>query len=99
MKKEEQRPSNPSAFPVTATEQSYHNQRPLMPESGMTLRDYFAAKEDVSELVNSLTLDRIYEIMNVSELPKGFENMIFWFELEAKVKFMKADAMLKQREL
>ena len=39
-----EKPNNPSAFPVTATEQSYHNQSPLMPESGMTLRDYFAAK-------------------------------------------------------
>lgn len=55
-----EKPNNPSAFPVTATEQSYHNQSPLMPESGMTLRDYFAAKA-MQGLISHYGIDGDYE--------------------------------------
>lgn len=82
MKIEEQKPNNPSAFPVTATKQSYHNQSPLMPESGMTLRDYFAAKAMQGCLNSSV----------------NFPNTKQDIESLSEIAYLMADAMLKQRE-
>ena len=82
-----EKPNNPSAFPVTATEQSYHNQSPLMPESGMTLRDYFAAKA-MQGLLSSYhgSSDAYLAIQNKPDKI-------------AKDVYKLADEMLKQREL
>ena len=46
METENKKPGNPRAYPdpMRGAEQSYSNQSPWQLESGMTLRDYFAAK-------------------------------------------------------
>ena len=80
----DEKPNNPSAFPVAATEQSYYNQSPLMPESGMTLRDYFAAKAMQSIISNRSMIDTIND------------HTIEW---ASKHAYSISDAMLKQREL
>jgi len=64
---------------------------------GMTLRDYFAthsSKEEVNYSTNQLL-----KLMGVETIPTGIiENMKFWMEVDAKIKYMRADAMLKARE-
>ena len=86
--KEEKEPENPSAFPVIATEQTFWNQSPLMPETGMTLRDCFAAKP-----LNNLLPENAtgyfggYSISN--------KDIIAITEMSYNI----ADAMLTQRKL
>ncbi len=80
-----EKPQNPSAFPITATEQSFFNQNPLMPETGMTLRDYFAAKAMQAYLSNHLALK--------------MEDREGWAVRDmVDSSFVIADEMLKQRE-
>lgn len=88
MKTEEQKPSNPSAFPVTATEQSFFNQSPLMPETGMTLRDYFATAS-IQGILSSQTALR----------SNGAQNNHFNGQIKSLCKeaYEIADEMLKQR--
>jgi hypothetical protein len=91
MENQETKPENPSAFPVTATEQSFWNQAPLMPEPGMSLRDHFAGLAMQGILSNSDTMreiTRAYEKGNkINSFEECLSNMSFGF----------SDAMLKQR--
>jgi len=90
----EKKPSNPFAFSSTANENSDTEY-----EQGMTLRDYFANDADVKSELDGISTGKAIKLMGVDKIPTGDENFIFWFELEAKLKYMKADSMLKQREL
>jgi hypothetical protein len=68
--------------------------------SVITLRDYFANSVDGAKIAEGYNIETIKQLMNVSVIPTpGLDNIIFWFEVEAKLQYMKADAMLKQREL
>ena len=90
-------PNNPLAFPNDIHESMNDKE---YPHQGMTLRDYFANSADVKEVVDTLSFGKLEELTNVEAIPNnGIENIIFCFELEAKLKYMKADAMLKQSEL
>jgi len=87
---ENKKPENPNAFPNINT-----NER-----SGMTLRDYFANSIDGLKVSEGYSIAFAEEILN-RKLPKDnkTELVCFWFEFESKLQYMKADAMLKQREL
>ena len=89
-----EKPNNPSAFPVTATEQSYHNQSPLMPESGMTLRDYAHVKFIAAIISNADTMREITKTWNSANKSSRIE----FEELVAKLGINYANAMLKVRE-
>jgi len=90
-----EKPNNPFAFSSTANKNSDTEY-----EQGMTLRDYFANSVNGEMLTKQLSQRSIKEIMNVDHIPNDtLENVKFWFELESKLQYMKADAMLKQREL
>ena len=84
-----EKPNNPKAFP---------NDWNI--NDGMTLRDYFANSVNGEKSTKQLSQKSVREIMNVDHIPNDtLENIKFWFELESKLQYMKADAMLKQREL
>jgi len=75
-----------AAFPIAYTESSFGNQNPLMPETGMTLRDYFAASA-MQALINKTKNDA------VSNHGTQCQDEI------ANDAFKIADAMLRQREI
>lgn len=76
------KPSNPNAFPIALKD----NSNPFRSDaSGMSLRDYFAAKvlQGISSLDDKGTFNNIEEAL----------------EGQAKYCYKAADAMLKQRDL
>ena len=95
------------------TEKNHNRMQPAFPSVcdtetksilnfGMTLRDYFAAKADVSAHLKEMSLEDCEKLMgrNYPNESKSIEEQLnYSFELECKMKFMKADVMLKQREL
>ena len=91
MTEQENKPSNPNAFPFTTDRGEAFE--------GMTLRDYFANEADVSIIVSTLRSDVIKDIIGVELACNNLDDLRLYFELEAKLKYLKADAMLKQREL
>lgn len=66
-------------------------------ELGLTIRDYFAAKENGFNLTEGITIKSAEEIMGFKIPQNNIENRMYWYELEAKLQYMKADAMLKER--
>lgn len=80
------------AFPVTAGQQVY--------ETGMTLRDWFAQGAEV--LDESLSWPLARALMS-SECPDYAKDPIlaftWWAEVEAKARYIKADAMLSARNI
>jgi hypothetical protein len=81
---ETKKPNNPSAFPVIATEQSFFNQSPLMPESGMTLRDHFAGLA----MQGLMSMEEKGEYQTIDDA---------WRKI-AEYSYQMANAMLKVRE-
>lgn len=81
---ENKKPENPSVYPdpMRGAGQSYSNQSPYELESGMTLRDYFAAKAMQGMLANNLIVDDLSD--SITE----------WI---ANRSYEISDAMLKQR--
>jgi hypothetical protein len=79
---QKEKPSNPNAFPIALKDNNnpYHRDA-----TGMSLRDYFAAKvlQGISSLDDKGTFNTIEEA----------------FESQAKYCYKLADEMLKQREL
>lgn len=67
--------------------------------TGMTLRDYFAAKADVDDRLDRITNEEMTSI----GLPDSGRNndVLFWmqrhFKAKAILKYMEADAMLEAR--
>jgi hypothetical protein len=82
MKTEEKKPDNPNAFPVDGM---YAGESLAKGNSGMTLRDYFAAKAMQGHLASEYGAGIQCDNYNQQMLAKAFYDM--------------ADAMLKQREL
>ena len=81
------KPDNPSVYPdpMRGADQSYSNQNPWKLESGMTLRDYFAAKAMAIYIQDHLKYKR--------------ENENGWsVDSITDSAYVFADAMLKQRE-
>ena len=86
--KAEKKPS-PQAFPGIDENTGTYNY-------GMTLRDYFANSVDGRDIVNRLKYEELKALTNYENVEY---DLPFRLELEAKVQYMKADAMLKAREL
>ena len=77
-----EKPSNPNAFPIALKE----NNNPFHRDAtGMSLRDYFAAKvlQGISSMQDKGTFNTLEEAI----------------ERQTKYCYLVADAMLKQREL
>lgn len=81
---ENNKPENPSVYPdpMRGAEQSFHNQDPGANETGMTLRDYFAAKAMLGRLTSN---------------PNSYGGYATLEDL-ADVSYEIADAMLEARE-
>lgn len=75
------KPNNPNAFPSETLSKDY---------SGMSLRDYFAAKAMQSVLSNHRFLVQVLE-----DSPEG----TIASDAVSRTAFVMADAMLKQREI
>jgi len=85
---ENKTPSNPNAFPVDGM---YAAESLANKNSGMTLRDYFAAKAMQGLITNERIAGNIASYANQNDL-NGNESV-------ALISYNMADAMLKQREL
>lgn len=79
------------------------SQRISVSTPGMTLRDYFAAKEVIAE--DEMTSSLAKALMG-SEVPvsdgsreKVIALYTWWAQAESRYKFLRADAMLKAREV
>ena len=80
--KQEEKPSNPNAFPITLKD----NNNPFHRDaSGMSLRDYFAAKA-------------MQGVMSTYHHDKALEDIALESIQIAEMSYAIADAMLKQRE-
>ena len=97
---EDKKPNNPIAFPcetTTYTDMGVIDVKTTTKHSGMSLRDYFAAKAMQSVISNSDTMREITKAWELThkDNKKGreFEDCI------SKLAFYYADSMLKQREL
>lgn len=91
----EQKPSNPNAFP-TRTE---HESPTDIEVSGMTLRDYFSNSVDGAKISEGYSLAFVEEVLGRKKPDDKIEIIKFWFEFESILQYLKADEMLKQREL
>ena len=88
MKKEEKKPSNPSAYPFQQIEYNeISGNSEKNKEKGMTLRDYFA---------NSAMQGLINNEAEIQRLKTRTEQVN---EAIASIAYHMADSMLKQREL
>ncbi len=87
MDSENKKPENPQAFPQEWTMNGTTDNW----ENGMTLRDYFANGVDIPWNV----------VFNMLEEKHGISKVTFKMvaETRAELKYLEADAMLKQREL
>lgn len=71
---------------------------------GLTMRDYFAAHADMRELIENdgyIPQRLALNVMDGVEPPNWENNHLaasqWWCEAEARVRYMKADAMLRAR--
>ena len=66
-------------------------------QKGMTLRDFLAASVSFVEddFPNTLFAEQLLGKTSPEDTAGRFE---FWLDVEAKIRYMKADAMLKARE-
>jgi hypothetical protein len=83
------KPNNPSAFPLAMPDQYHPEGAPLQQgfiDSGMTLRDYFAAKA----INKALCMSNDY--YDVTDKDGGF------YPCAAQIAYKLADAMLSERE-
>jgi hypothetical protein len=73
---------------------------------GMTLRDYFAASVRIDEYLTNAEskwhYDKLGQILTGRECPNAlddpFEHARWWIEVDAHIRFMAADAMIKARK-
>jgi hypothetical protein len=78
-----------AAFPVT--EQNGAN----FGDCGMSLRDYFAAKAPVN---GEIAIESAKKLTGRPPPNDFVENIVYWNEVDAKIRYMWADAMLAVRE-
>lgn len=68
-----------------------------IPENPLTVRDYFAKNVDVESVLKNFGNDEIVGLMNRT-MPHSVLNKIkYMAELEAKIKYLYADAMVQAR--
>ncbi len=73
-----------------ANRQAFPNKEDI----GLTKREYFAAHIEVTEY--DLSYDTAKGLMNDSDAPsEKLANMKWWFTAKAKLKVMKADALIE----
>jgi hypothetical protein len=89
---------NLPAFPDTrrAAEQSFSNQNPDQWPTGLTKREWMAAHINVANEVENSSLAFIAELMGKQPPTGTMENHAYWNEAEAKLRVMKADAILAE---
>ena len=89
---------NQPAFPDTmrAQSQSYLNQNPESWPTGLTKREYIATHIDVSKDMEDYTKAFFEELLGRPFPGNTIENYLFWAEAEAKLRAMKADALLAE---
>lgn len=98
---ENKKPRNPNAFP-TPMETGYEYNKDgqtIGNQEGMTLRDYFANSVDGLKISEGYPLTFAEEILGRKKPNNKIELLKFWFEFESVLQYLKADSMLKQREL
>jgi hypothetical protein len=90
------------AFPVTPENEARMNGSG---GKGISARDYFAAKADISKDLedDGCIAERLaLNLMDGSPMPAWDSDYlaarIWWAEAEARLRYMKADAMLKARQ-
>jgi len=89
---------NLSAFPDPrrAAAQSFSNQAPEDFPTGLTKREWMVAHINVTNEMENSSLTFIAELMG-KQPPSGImENHAYWNEAEAKLRVMKADALLAE---
>jgi len=88
--KKNKKPTNPKAFPSLETDRNGNYFA-----EGMTLRDYFAAKEKCV-LTNAYWACDIFQTAIIEQAKKENKSVQ---ELMSEMAYSESDAMLKQREL
>jgi hypothetical protein len=86
------------AFPDTmrGAPQTFSNQCPEDLPSGLTKREYLAALIDVSKDIDGHSISVIQAVVGRDIPTSPFENLMFWAEAEAKLRVIKADALLTE---
>lgn len=86
--------ANQPAFPVPAS---------TVTREGLTKREYLAAMIDPQETIDAYTLDfwekligRKSPVSGGTVIASPLERLQFWAEVEAKVRIIKADALLAE---
>jgi hypothetical protein len=89
---------NQPAFPDTrrAAAQSFTNQAPEDMPIGLTKREWMVAHIDVTNEMENSSLAFIAELMGKQPPSGTMENHAYWNEAEAKLRVMKADALLTE---
>lgn len=83
---------NEPAFPADAQNQTTGD---IFYYSGITLRQYYAGLINVSD--NDYTTNQALKLMAVENSPDDpIEALKFWNSVEAKIKVMKADALINE---
>lgn len=73
-----------------------HTDGRIFYEEGMSQRDYFATHCGVGGSVNQITGERLAgrPMPDIDEDTEG--HLAFWYEVEAKLRYMRADAMVRE---
>jgi len=87
-----------SAFPHPSVPESWEPYTEAIgASSGMSLRDYFAAKVEIDPDMSIKTAEILVGRAAPPFAAFPIENMKFWAEACAKLRYMQADAMLTER--
>lgn len=96
-----------SAFPGGLFETASCGQNDRMPyNDGMTLLDYFATHADISKELEydsaTLSTSLAVKLMKDQVMPAWTEDfegaLMWWYEAEARLRYIKATAMIRARE-
>ena len=93
------KPDNPNAFPTMETGFDKFVNPSVLTYEGMTLRDYFANSVDGAKISEGYSLAFAEEIVGRKKPDITIELLKFWFEFESILQYLKADAMLRQRDV
>jgi len=89
---------NESAYPILATKNHFDNQFPMPPQQGLTIRQVFAMSAKFDEDEFSFKNDKSIEyfIGRVVDWNDMTDKINALIEVEAKIKVMKADALIAE---
>lgn len=94
------KPTGGPAFPVAYDHQTFnpsHVDEAKRLMSGMTLRDYFAARVDVSDVTGVRYAEEIVGRAMPDFASAPLDNIAFWADYRAISRYIEADAMLAAR--